>query len=69
MPPDDSETRRVLRNAWRKIGEWNGQPEEIALKLTPESDEYDACAIIVQDGTNGPVRGAASFRMEKDTGG
>jgi hypothetical protein len=52
---------------WRKIGVWKGQAEEIALNLTPESDEYDACAIIVQDGTNGPVRGAASFRMEKKT--
>ena len=24
-------------------------------------------AVIVQDGTNGPIRGAASFRMEKKT--
>jgi len=54
---------------WRKIGEWKGQAAEIPLNLTPESDEYDACAIIVQDGTNGPVRGATSFRMEKNTGG
>jgi hypothetical protein len=54
---------------WRKIGEWTGKAEEIALDLTPESDEYDACAIIVQDGSNGPIRGAASFRMEKKTGG
>lgn len=54
---------------WRKIGEWAGKAEEIALNLTPESDEYDSCAVIVQDGTNGPVRGALSFRMEKKTGG
>jgi len=54
---------------WRKIGEWKGEAEEIALNLEPDSDEYDACAIIVQDGTNGPVRGAASFRMQKKTGG
>jgi hypothetical protein len=66
---DNSLTEFNIVREWRKIGEWKGQAEEIALKLTPESDEYDACAIIVQDGTNGPVRGAASFRMEKNTGG
>jgi hypothetical protein len=54
---------------WRKIGEWNGQAAEIALKLTPESDEYDACAVLVQEGGFGPIRGAASFRMEKPAGG
>jgi hypothetical protein len=54
---------------WRKIGEWNGQAVEIALNLTPESDEYDACAVLVQEGGYGPIRGAASFRMEKPTGG
>jgi len=54
---------------WRKIGEWKGAAEEIALNLEPDSDEYDACAIIVQDGNNGPVRGAASFKMEKKSGG
>ena len=50
---------------WRKIGDWNGQPIEIALNLTPESDEYDACAVLVQEGGFGAIRGAASFRMEK----
>jgi hypothetical protein len=54
---------------WRKIGEWNGQAVEIALNLTPESDEYDACAILVQEGGYGSIRGAASFRMEKPAGG
>ncbi len=66
---DSSLTEFNIVREWRKIGEWKGQPEEIALKLTPEFDEYDACAIIVQDGSNGPVRGAASFRMEKKVGG
>jgi hypothetical protein len=50
---------------WRKIGDWNGQAKQIALNLTPESDEYDACAVIVQEGGYGVIRGAASFRMEK----
>ena len=54
---------------WRKIGDWNGQATEIALKLTPESDEYDACAVLVQEGGFGAIRGAASFRMEKPAGG
>jgi hypothetical protein len=53
---------------WRKIGEWTGKAEEIALDLEPDSAEYDACAIIVQDGISGPVRGAISFRMEKPGG-
>jgi hypothetical protein len=50
---------------WRKIGDWNGKAEQIALNLTPESDEYDACAVLVQEGGYGAIRGAASFRMEK----
>ena len=54
---------------WRKIGEWKGAAEEIALNLEPDSSDYDACAVIVQDGDHGPVRGAASFRMEKKAGG
>jgi hypothetical protein len=54
---------------WRKIGEWNGQAVEIALNLTPESDEYDACAVLVQEGGYGLIRGAASFHMEKPSGG
>jgi hypothetical protein len=51
---------------WHKIGVWDGKPTQIALNLTPESDEYDACAVLVQLGGNGPIRGAASFRMEKN---
>ncbi len=54
---------------WRKIGEWNGEAVGIALNLTPESDEYDACAVLVQEAGYGPIRGAASFRMEKPAGG
>jgi hypothetical protein len=50
---------------WHKIGVWDGKPTEVALNLTPDSDEYDACAVLVQQGGNGPIRGAASFRMEK----
>jgi len=50
---------------WRKIGDWNGKAVQIALNLTPESDEYDACAVLVQEGGYGAIRGAASFRMEK----
>jgi hypothetical protein len=50
---------------WRKIGDWNGKAVEIALNLTPDSDEYDACAVLVQEGGFGSIRGAASFRMEK----
>jgi hypothetical protein len=50
---------------WRKIGDWTGKAEQIALNLTPESDEYDACAVLVQEGGYGEIRGAASFRMEK----
>jgi hypothetical protein len=54
---------------WRKIGEWSGAETEIALNLTPESDEYDACAVLVQLAGNGPIRGAAAFRMEKHGAG
>jgi hypothetical protein len=49
---------------WRKIGEWTGNATELSLDLEPRSNT-DACAIIVQEGNNGPVRGATAFRLPK----
>ena len=50
---------------WRKIGEWTGNATELSLGLEPRSNTFDACAIIVQEGNNGPVRGATAFRLPK----
>jgi hypothetical protein len=33
--------------------------------LEQRSNTFDACAIIVQEGNNGPVRGATAFRLPK----
>ena len=50
---------------WRKIGEWTGNATELSLGLGPQSNAFDACAIILQEGGNGPVRGATAFRLPK----
>jgi hypothetical protein len=50
---------------WRKIGEWRGAATELSLDLGPQSNAFDACAIILQDGDNGPIRGATAFRLPK----
>ncbi len=44
---------------WRRIGEWTGAPVEFALGPVPQG--RDACAVIVQEGDNGPILGAASM--------
>jgi hypothetical protein len=54
---------------WRKIGEWTGAPAEIELGLQPGADGADSCAIIIQDGDNGPIRGATAFRLRETSGG
>jgi hypothetical protein len=50
---------------WRKIGEWRGTATELSLDLGPQSNVFDACAIILQEGDNGPIRGATAFRLPK----
>lgn len=53
---------RTLTNAnvvrsLQKIGEWNGEAEEITTQLASGKGR-DACAIVVQEGATGPVLGA-----------
>jgi hypothetical protein len=50
---------------WRKIGEWRGTATELSLDLGPQSNAFDACAIILQEANNGPIRGATAFRLPK----
>lgn len=50
---------------WRKIGEWRGAATELPLDLGPQSNAFDACAIILQEGDNGPIRAATAFRLPK----
>ena len=50
---------------WRKIGEWRGAATELSLDLGLQSNAFDACAIILQEGDNGPIRGATAFRLPK----
>ena len=53
---------------WRKIGEWSGKPVEIALGVDSRSTSFDACAVVVQEGDEGPVRGAIAFDLRKAGG-
>jgi hypothetical protein len=53
---------------WRKIGEWRGAATELSLDLGPQSNAFDACAIILQEGDNGPIRGATAFRLPQPGG-
>jgi hypothetical protein len=46
---------------WRKIGEWTGNATE--LSLGPQSNASGSYAIVLQEGANGPVRGATAFRL------
>jgi hypothetical protein len=48
---------------WRKIGEWTGKATELPIGLGPQPTGFDACAIILQEGSNGPIRGATAFRL------
>jgi hypothetical protein len=50
---------------WRKIGEWTGKATRLPLGLSPQSSAFDACAIILQEGDSGPVRGATAFQLPK----
>jgi len=51
---------------WRKIGEWTGKATRLPLGLSPQSSAFDACAIILQEGDSGPVRGATAFEEMSD---
>ena len=53
---------------WRKIGEWSGKPVEIALGVDSRSTSFDACAVVVQEGDEGPVRGAIAFGLRRAGG-
>ena len=48
---------------WRKIGEWTGRATEFPVSLGPQPAGFDACAIILQEGSSGPIRGATAFRL------
>ena len=49
-----------------RIGSWTGEPVKIALPLKRLGAEgRDACAVIVQQGGNGPILGAVSFPLPR----
>jgi hypothetical protein len=48
---------------WRKIGTWTGQAAVLPLGLGAGAGAFDACAILVQDGSNGRLRGATAFAL------
>jgi hypothetical protein len=50
---------------WHKIGEWRGAATELSLELGQQSNAFDACAIILQEGNTGPIRGATAFHLSR----
>ena len=53
---------RVLK----RIGSWSGDPVKIDLSLKDLGAEgRDGCALIVQQGGNGPILGAVSFPLPR----
>jgi hypothetical protein len=59
-------TFNVVRSL-QKVGTWDGKPSEIELKLDPvaRANSPDACALIANQGGNGPIVAAAAFNFEK----
>jgi len=53
---------------WRKIGTWAGEAAVFPLDLSASSEAFDACAILVQDGSNGRLRGATAFALRQPGG-
>ena len=45
-----------------KLGEWTGQP----LDMTLDATEHDGCVVLVQQGTHGPILGAARLRSGRN---
>jgi hypothetical protein len=41
-----------------RLGEWNGEPVELTL----DAPQHDGCVVLVQEGTHGPILGAARLR-------
>jgi hypothetical protein len=50
---------------WRQIGTWTGSAVTLPLGIAAGKDR-DACAVIVQSGSNGPILGAAFMRLGGD---
>lgn len=52
--------------AVREIGRWTGAATEIRVKIAElVADGRDGCAVVVQQGSGGPILGAASLRFAR----
>jgi hypothetical protein len=59
-------TFNVVRSL-QKVGMWDGKASEIELKLDADAkaNSPDACALIANQGGNGPIVAAAAFNFDK----
>ncbi len=59
-------TNTNVVRAIRRIGTWKGEKTEIKVPIAMLGiDGQDGCAIVVQEGGNGPILGAADFPLMK----
>jgi hypothetical protein len=49
---------------WRPIGKWDGHKVRYPIVIDDQDEDYEACAVIVQQGEVGPILGASAMKME-----
>ena len=49
---------------WRPIGKWDGHKTRLPIVIDGQDDDYEACAVIVQQGEVGPILGASAMKMQ-----
>jgi hypothetical protein len=48
---------------WRPLGTWDGRKARFPIVIDDQDEDYEACAIIVQQGKVGPILGASAMKM------
>jgi hypothetical protein len=48
---------------WRPLGKWDGRKTRFPIVIDDQDEDYEACAIIVQQGIVGPILGASAMKM------
>lgn len=49
----------------KPIGRWTGERVRLPIEIEETDENYEACAVIVQEGDAGPVLGAAAMKLQK----
>jgi hypothetical protein len=48
---------------WRPIGTWDGSRTRLPIVIDDQDEDYEACAVIVQQGEVGPILGAGAMKV------